>query len=54
MAVMVQEIAGGKLLPSELNDHIINHTDGIPLFIEEVTKNILGRVCKLSLVEEVV
>jgi predicted ATPase len=35
---MARQIAGGKTLPAELLQHLISKTDGIPLFIEEVTK----------------
>ena len=32
---------GGKALPDEVLDHIVNRTDGVPLFIEELTKAVL-------------
>ena len=38
---MVTEICGDKSLPAELSDQIIEKTDGIPLFIEELTKTVL-------------
>jgi predicted ATPase len=31
----------GKELPAEVHDHIVNKTDGIPLFVEELTRTIL-------------
>jgi class 3 adenylate cyclase len=31
----------GKALPREIVDQIIDHTDGIPLFIEELTKSVV-------------
>ncbi len=34
-------VAGGKSLPSEILDRIIEHTDGIPLCVEELTKALL-------------
>ena len=34
-------MAGGKTLPAEILDRIIEHTDGIPLCIEELTKRLL-------------
>jgi class 3 adenylate cyclase/tetratricopeptide (TPR) repeat protein len=34
-------VAGGKTLPAEILDRIIEHTDGIPLCIEELTKTLL-------------
>jgi class 3 adenylate cyclase len=34
-------IAKGKALPPEVLDHILAHTDGVPLFVEELTKTVL-------------
>jgi predicted ATPase len=39
-ALIVQQ-AGGKALPSEVVEHIVNRTDGVPLYVEELTKAIL-------------
>ena len=33
--------AGGKALPKEIADQIIDRTDGVPLFVEELTKTVL-------------
>ena len=33
--------AGGKALPEEVVEHIVGKTDGVPLFVEELTKTIL-------------
>jgi predicted ATPase len=33
--------AGGKALPEEVVDHIVGKTDGVPLYVEELTKAIL-------------
>jgi len=41
VAQMVARVAGGKHLPSEVVHHIVTQTDGVPLFIEELTKAIL-------------
>ncbi|MCI0399941.1 MAG: AAA family ATPase [Gammaproteobacteria bacterium] len=38
---MVQEVAGGKALPSEVMDKIVVKTDGVPLFVEELTKAVI-------------
>jgi len=38
---VIINIAGGKRLPEEVTTQIINKTDGIPLFIEELTKMVL-------------
>jgi class 3 adenylate cyclase/predicted ATPase len=38
---MVEQIAGGKALPDEIVAQIVDHTDGVPLFVEELTKSVL-------------
>jgi tetratricopeptide (TPR) repeat protein len=38
---LVAEVTGGKALPPEVLDQIVERTDGVPLFIEELTKTIL-------------
>ena len=40
-AILVGGVTGGKSLPPEILDRIIQHTDGVPLFIEELTKSLL-------------
>ncbi|MBV9002178.1 MAG: AAA family ATPase, partial [Solirubrobacterales bacterium] len=40
-AAMVSRLAGGKALPAELLEQVLDKTDGVPLFIEELTKSIL-------------
>jgi predicted ATPase len=40
-AEMITEMTGGKTLPQEIAEQIIDHTDGVPLFIEEMTKSVL-------------
>ena len=40
-AALVDGVTGGKSLPPEILDRIVQHTDGVPLFIEELTKNLL-------------
>jgi len=37
----VGAVAGGKSLPTEIVNRIVDHADGIPLFIEELTKTLL-------------
>ena len=39
--VLVDHIAGGKKLPPGLLDQIVERTDGVPLFVEELTKAVL-------------
>ena len=38
---LVGQIAGGKALPDEVVDQIVDRTDGVPLFVEELTKSVL-------------
>jgi class 3 adenylate cyclase/predicted ATPase len=38
---LVEQIAGGKALPDEIVDQIADRTDGVPLFVEELTKSVL-------------
>ncbi len=40
-ASILSRIAGGKSIPDELVAEIVARTDGVPLFIEELTKTIL-------------
>jgi class 3 adenylate cyclase/predicted ATPase len=38
---MVGRVTGGRTLPPEVMTQIVAKTDGVPLFVEELTKNIL-------------
>ena len=38
---MVDQITGGKALPAFVLDQIVARTDGVPLFVEELTKTVL-------------
>jgi predicted ATPase len=40
--VMATQLAGGKSLPSEVMEYIVRKTDGVPLYVEELTKTVLG------------
>ena len=40
-AAMISALAGGKALPAVLLEQILTRTDGVPLFVEELTKSIL-------------
>jgi len=40
-SAMVSKLAAGKALPGDLLEQIIAKTDGVPLFVEELTKSIL-------------
>ena len=41
VGAMVIDVANGKELPREVYDQIISRTDGVPLFVEELTKTVL-------------
>ena len=40
-ATIVENVIGGKSLPQEVLDQILAKTDGIPLFVEELTKAVV-------------
>jgi class 3 adenylate cyclase/tetratricopeptide (TPR) repeat protein len=40
-AEMIARVTGGKVLPQEIADQITDRTDGVPLFIEELTKAVV-------------
>jgi predicted ATPase/class 3 adenylate cyclase len=40
-AALVERVTSGKRLPKEVLDQILTRTDGVPLFIEELTKTVL-------------
>jgi predicted ATPase len=40
-SALVAQIAGSEALPEEVVDQIVDRTDGVPLFIEELTKSVL-------------
>lgn len=40
-AEMIMRVTGGKALPQEIAERIIDRTDGVPLFIEELTKTVI-------------
>jgi class 3 adenylate cyclase/tetratricopeptide (TPR) repeat protein len=40
-AQMITHVTSGKALPKEIADQIIDRTDGVPLFIEELTKSVV-------------
>src|SRR5580693_406295 len=39
---MVGHLSGGRPLPGEVVEHIVAKADGVPLYVEELTKAILG------------
>src|SRR5213082_1714094 len=38
---MVEYVTGGKVLPPEVMQQIVVKTDGVPLFVEELTKTVI-------------
>jgi tetratricopeptide (TPR) repeat protein len=40
-AEMIARVTGGKVLPKNIAEQIIDRTDGVPLFIEELTKAVI-------------
>ena len=38
---IVRDLTGGKNLPDEVMEQILQKTDGVPLFVEELTKTVL-------------
>jgi class 3 adenylate cyclase len=38
---IITHVAGGKALPKEIADQIVDRTDGVPLFVEELTKAVV-------------
>ena len=41
VSAMIDHIGGAELLPASIREDIIERTDGIPLFVEEMTKAVL-------------
>ncbi|MBI3301025.1 MAG: AAA family ATPase, partial [Deltaproteobacteria bacterium] len=42
--MMVEKVTGGRVLPAEVVQQIVSKTDGVPLFVEELTKTVLESV----------
>jgi predicted ATPase len=40
-ALMIAQVTGGKTLPAEVRQQLLTRTDGVPLFVEELTKMVL-------------
>ncbi len=41
VSAMVERVTGGKALPAEVVEQIVTKTDGVPLFVEELTKMVV-------------
>jgi class 3 adenylate cyclase/tetratricopeptide (TPR) repeat protein len=41
VSAIIDRLVGNKLIPASIRQHIIERTDGVPLFIEEMTKAVL-------------
>src|SRR5262249_57856375 len=39
--VLITQVTGGKALPPAVLQHVVTKTDGVPLFVEELTKAVL-------------
>ena len=46
VGAMIDHIVGNKPLPTNIRLDIIERTDGIPLFVEEMTKAVLEAECE--------
>ena len=42
---LITHRARGKMLPVEVVEHIVAKTDGVPLFVEELTQMLLSLSC---------
>jgi class 3 adenylate cyclase len=40
-AELIDRLSGGRPLPAEVQAHILTKTEGVPLFVEELTKSVL-------------
>jgi class 3 adenylate cyclase/predicted ATPase len=40
-AELIEKVTGGKRLPTEVQQQIVSKTEGVPLFVEELTKMVL-------------
>jgi class 3 adenylate cyclase/tetratricopeptide (TPR) repeat protein len=40
-SAMVEAVSGGKTMPGEVIERIVDRTDGVPLFVEELTQTVL-------------
>jgi predicted ATPase len=38
---MAEQVTGGKTLPAEIIQQLVDKTDGVPLYVEEMTKAVL-------------
>ena len=41
MEALIRHQAGGKSVPAEVVEHVVSKADGVPLYVEELTKTIL-------------
>ena len=42
----MEKVTGGKALPKEVVQQIVSKTDGVPLFVEELTKMVVESDCR--------
>ena len=48
---MMEKLTGGKSLPPEVVQEIVRKTDGVPLFVEELTKSVIESLGSIGSVE---
>jgi predicted ATPase len=48
ISAMIDGVVGNKLLPANIRQDIIERADGIPLFVEEMTKAVLAQLSQLA------
>src|SRR5262249_16323483 len=51
--VMVQKVTGSKALPAEVLQQIVAKTDGVPLFVEELTKMVMESIGSIESIESI-
>src|SRR5262249_36064418 len=50
---MVEKVTGGKALPTEVCKQIVSKTDGVPLFVEELTKMVIESIGSIGSIESI-
>jgi predicted ATPase/class 3 adenylate cyclase len=51
--VMVEKVAGDQTLPKAIVQQIVSKTDGVPLFVEELTRTLLESIGSIGSVESI-
>lgn len=53
VGLMVEKVTGGKTLPAEVVQQLVSKTDGVPLFVEELTKSVMESAGSIESVESI-